>query len=100
MADEAGHSGHTQTDDNSQSSGDGGANVRVIIGDSAAKWIVIVLLAFACAYAVARSESANSTAEHAYTEARLSEYEVGELKEWNVEHGLGIPSSLKKEPKK
>lgn len=69
----------SQTDDNSQNADHGGANVHVIISDSAAKWIVIVLLAFGVAYAVIGERTDHDTARDAQTEAMIAKNHFMEL---------------------
>jgi hypothetical protein len=69
-----------------------GQTQTVIISDSAAKWLVIVFLAFAAAYAVVRAEGAHDAARTAQQEADLAKYYTIDMETYLFKQGLTPPA--------
>jgi hypothetical protein len=68
-----------------------GQSVSVIISDTAARWLVIVFLSFAAAYAVVRAETSHDAAAHAQQEADLAKYYTIDMETYLYKQGLTPP---------
>ena len=85
-------------DCDNQRTGDGGAAVSIRLVGVDRPLFLAIAFSFSVAallYAWMIDNDLTRKSVESEREARMAQYQVDQLKEWNVEHGLGLPPALR-----